>query len=125
MARAFLSDRSGRAITRFVSHVHALGPLADPHNYAYCTLLEQRDVAAAESEARAILAETEGRPYEVERPVMIGFDVYPFETEIMAGLAESLALFLGQTFAGEPCRCAQGHHWSPERGYFDCGGVVA
>ena len=82
--------------------------------------------AAAVRETRRILAETE--------PIRDGFSladrlyrgpflrVEPFDAE--RALADALAGFIGQTFAGEPCRCVQGHHWSPERGYFECNGVA-
>lgn len=68
-------------------------------------------------EVRAILAETE------QSGAIVPHGYLPLGGGGRA-LADALALFLGQTFPGEVCHCPAGHHWSPERGYFDCGGVV-
>jgi hypothetical protein len=72
------------------------------------------------AEARAILADVEDRAMGMasHRPTRGDMGAAG------CALRDCLALFLGQTFPGEVCRCAQGRHWSPERGYFDCGGIV-
>lgn len=84
-----MSDSYGR-----MSHLCAFVP---PQSFPCAE--NDRAIGAATAdkaiaEARAILAETEGLPIETLRAVRIGFDVYPFETEIMAGLAQSLAAFV-------------------------------
>ena len=75
-------------------------------------------------EARAILAENEAHgpefgclwPNEPGRQVMRGACLPYAERHI---LADAL-----RAFVGEPCGCAGGMHWSLERGYFHCNGIV-
>ena len=115
--KAFLSDRTSR--DERTPDAWTMGDLGVAWN--------------AEREARAILAVTEPGPYNyLESPGALDmhahtWDYYPHGhglKETRAALADALALFIGQTFPGEQCHCAQGHHWSSERGYFDCGGIV-
>ena len=99
--KAFLSDRTSR--DERTPDAWTMGDLGVAWN--------------AEREARAILAVTEPDGCGThQRLTWLG--------DWSADMAESVALFLGQAFPGEQCHCAAGHHWSPERGYFDCGGIV-
>ena len=72
--------------------------------------------AMAVREARRILAETERGTLPCEARNL------PHQEKM--ALMEALPGFIGQTFSGERCRCVQGLHWSPERGYFECNGVA-
>ena len=110
--KAFLSDPDKRS--RWLDHLST----------HYTATIEETGLSpedwvlnTAWGEARAILAVTEPDGCGThQRLTWLG--------DWSADMAESVALFLGQAFPGEQCHCAAGHHWSPERGYFDCGGIV-
>ena len=100
---ACISDRTDRAETRYELARDVNGSRSD---------VDLAMLELAEREARAILAETE--------PEIIGNTGFGLDIPHSRALAEAL-----EAFVGPPCRCAGGSHWSPERGYYHCNGILS
>jgi hypothetical protein len=120
--RAYISSNYHRAA--FHCDVKAPGslkfkPYPCGHNDS---ILIGASADAAFREARAILADTETTyPERFQCYDLRGRYEGPNSALVVeaAALAEAL-----EAFIGEPCQCAGGIHWSAERGYYHCNGIL-
>jgi hypothetical protein len=75
--------------------------------------------AAALREAHVILAETHPIARLEDSTVELPLAACPAQSEPFLCAIEALAAFVG-----DPCQCAGGIHWSAERGYWHCNGIL-